>query len=45
VFSGIVEGKTMKALEEKKKLLILIWAYFIFGVSFLYFACYVGERL
>jgi hypothetical protein len=45
VFSGIVEDKTMKALEEKKKLLILIWAYFIFGVSFLYLACYVGERL
>jgi hypothetical protein len=45
VFSEIVEGKTMKALEEKKKLLILIWAYFIFGVSFLYLACFVGERL
>jgi hypothetical protein len=45
VFSEIVEDKTMKALEEKKKLLILIWAYFIFGVSFLYLASYVGERL
>jgi hypothetical protein len=44
VFSGIVEDKTMKALE-KKKLLVLIWAYFLFGVSFLYLACYVGEKL
>jgi hypothetical protein len=43
VFRDCGGDKIMKALEEKKKLLILIWAYFIFGVSFLYLAYLFGR--